>query len=89
MKMISAGAGLGMGVKDYRVVFVFETDKALDRFLNSGCRVQRRRTRRRKQASPAPPTRARSRLPRVLGVPNYQEWSRPPVNAAGHQVLQR
>jgi lipid-binding SYLF domain-containing protein len=36
MKMISAGAGLGMGVKDYRVVFVFETDKALDRFLNSG-----------------------------------------------------
>jgi len=29
MKMISAGAGLGIGVKDYRVVFVFQTDKAL------------------------------------------------------------
>src|SRR5262245_46519955 len=29
MKMISAGAGLGIGVKDYRVIFVFENDKAL------------------------------------------------------------
>ena len=36
MKMISAGAGLGVGVKDYRVIFVFETDKALARFLDSG-----------------------------------------------------
>src|SRR5215831_6135814 len=30
MKMISVGAGLGMGVKDYRVVFVFETQEAFD-----------------------------------------------------------
>src|SRR5213078_2920810 len=29
MKMISAGAGLGFGVKDYRVVFAFETEEAL------------------------------------------------------------
>jgi lipid-binding SYLF domain-containing protein len=36
MKMISAGAGIGLGVKDYRVIFVFENDQALDRFLNSG-----------------------------------------------------
>ena len=36
MKMISAGGGLGLGVKDYRVVFVFENDKALARFLDSG-----------------------------------------------------
>jgi lipid-binding SYLF domain-containing protein len=36
MKMISAGAGLGMGVKDYRVIFVFENQKALDNFINSG-----------------------------------------------------
>jgi len=36
MKMISAGAGLGVGVKDYRVVFVFETEGALEKFLNSG-----------------------------------------------------
>ena len=36
MKMASAGAGLGMGVKDYVVVFVFENEKALAQFLNSG-----------------------------------------------------
>jgi len=36
MKMISAGAGLRVGVKDYRVVFAFETEKALSSFLDSG-----------------------------------------------------
>ena len=36
MKMISAGGGLGVGVKDYRVIFVFENDKALAQFLESG-----------------------------------------------------
>ena len=36
MKMISAGAGLGIGVKDYSVIFVFENDKAFNDFLTSG-----------------------------------------------------
>jgi lipid-binding SYLF domain-containing protein len=36
MKMISAGAGLGIGVKDYRVIFVFASENALEHFLNSG-----------------------------------------------------
>lgn len=36
MKMVSAGAGLGMGAKDYRVIFVFQNDAAYSRFLNSG-----------------------------------------------------
>jgi lipid-binding SYLF domain-containing protein len=36
MKMISAGAGLGVGVKKYNVVFVFETERALATFLDSG-----------------------------------------------------
>jgi len=36
MKMISAGTGLGIGAKDFRLVFVFETPQALDRFVNSG-----------------------------------------------------
>ena len=36
MKMVSAGGGLGIGVKDYRVVFVFETEEAFARFLDSG-----------------------------------------------------
>jgi len=36
MKMISAGAGLGVGVKDYRVIFVFENEQALANFIDSG-----------------------------------------------------
>jgi lipid-binding SYLF domain-containing protein len=36
MKMFSAGAGLGVGVKDYRVVFVFENEPALTTFMSSG-----------------------------------------------------
>jgi lipid-binding SYLF domain-containing protein len=36
MKMVSAGVGLGVGAKDYRVVFVFENDKALGQFIESG-----------------------------------------------------
>src|SRR5262245_20596279 len=36
MKMLSAGAGLGVGIKDYRVIFAFANQKALDNFLNSG-----------------------------------------------------
>jgi len=36
MKMISAGAYLGLGIKDYRVIFMFENVKALTQFLDSG-----------------------------------------------------
>ena len=36
MRMFSAGAGLGAGIKSYRVVFVFETQQAYERFLESG-----------------------------------------------------
>jgi lipid-binding SYLF domain-containing protein len=36
MKMVSAGAGLGVGVKDFRVIFVFESEKAFNQFLDSG-----------------------------------------------------
>jgi lipid-binding SYLF domain-containing protein len=36
MKMLQAQAGLGMGVKKFRVVFVFDNEKALDSFVNSG-----------------------------------------------------
>jgi len=36
MKMVSAGVGIGLGGKDFRVVFVFENKKALNDFLNSG-----------------------------------------------------
>ena len=36
MKMLELQAGLGMGVKKFRVVFVFDNQKAFDSFVNSG-----------------------------------------------------
>ncbi len=36
MKMIELQAGLGMGVKKFNVVFVFDNDKVFDSFVNSG-----------------------------------------------------
>jgi lipid-binding SYLF domain-containing protein len=36
MKMIEAQAGWGMGVKKFRLVWVFENRKGLDSFINSG-----------------------------------------------------
>ncbi len=36
MKMIEVQAGLGMGVKKFSVIFVFDNEKALNSFVNSG-----------------------------------------------------
>jgi lipid-binding SYLF domain-containing protein len=36
MKMVELQAGLGMGVKKFSVIFVFDNDKALNSFVNSG-----------------------------------------------------
>jgi len=36
MKMAEAQAGLGFGVKNFRLVWVFEKKSDLDRFINSG-----------------------------------------------------
>lgn len=36
MRMAQGGIGLGLGVKDFRAVFVFEDRQVLDKFLNSG-----------------------------------------------------
>jgi len=36
MKMLELQAGLGMGVKKFRVVFVFDNDKVFNSFVNSG-----------------------------------------------------
>jgi lipid-binding SYLF domain-containing protein len=36
MKMFSAGGGIGMGVKDFIVVFVFHTSDAMEKFQKSG-----------------------------------------------------
>jgi lipid-binding SYLF domain-containing protein len=36
MKMVEVQAGLGLGVKKFRVVFIFETEAALNGFVSSG-----------------------------------------------------
>ena len=36
MKMLEVQAGLGMGVKKFRTIFVFETKDAMDHFINNG-----------------------------------------------------
>jgi len=36
MKMLELQAGLGMGVKKFNVIFVFDNDKVLNSFINSG-----------------------------------------------------
>jgi lipid-binding SYLF domain-containing protein len=36
MKMLEIQAGLGMGVKKFHVIFVFDNEKAFDSFVNSG-----------------------------------------------------
>ena len=36
MKMGEAGVGLGLGVKDYRIVMIFHTEEALDYFVTHG-----------------------------------------------------
>ena len=36
MKMLEVQAGLGFGIKKFRVIFIFETEEALNQFINSG-----------------------------------------------------
>jgi lipid-binding SYLF domain-containing protein len=36
MKMLEVQAGLGMGVKKFRTIFVFETKDAMNQFINKG-----------------------------------------------------
>ena len=36
MKMVEVQAGLGLGIKKFRLVWVFETQSLLNRFVNSG-----------------------------------------------------
>ena len=36
MKMVEIQAGLGFGIKKFRVIFIFETEEALHQFINSG-----------------------------------------------------
>jgi lipid-binding SYLF domain-containing protein len=39
MKMVEVQAGLGMGVKKFRLVWVFQKESDLDRFVNAGWEI--------------------------------------------------
>ena len=89
MKMLSAGAGLGVGVKDYRVVFVFETPQAFSQFLNSGWDAsgQADVAAKAKDSGGAYSGR-RQRGARHVGISDHEERSSATVDTAGHKVLQ-
>ncbi len=36
MKMVQVGGGLGIGAKTLKLIFVFDNDDALDKFVNAG-----------------------------------------------------
>ena len=36
MRMFSAGGGLGLGVKDFALIFIFHTQAAMDQFREEG-----------------------------------------------------
>ena len=89
MKMISAGAGLGVGVKDYRVVFVFETEEALAKFVDSGWAGETQADAAAKTSkSGASLLGSGNGCAGSVGVPDHQEGSRTPVDPSRHQVLE-
>jgi hypothetical protein len=89
MKMISAGAGLGLGVKDYRVIFVFENNSALSQFLDSGCSGSAQTDAAAKVGEKGGAYSGSSRgCPGRLGVSDHQEWCRTAIDAPGNEVLQ-
>jgi hypothetical protein len=89
MKMISAGAGLGVEVKDYRVIFVPRERQGSDTvarfrlvgFGANGCSGQSRQVGR-------SILRSGQGCPRSVGMSDHQERHRPPDNLAGHEILQ-
>jgi hypothetical protein len=89
MKMVSAGGGLSIGVKDYRVIFVFENDKALDQFLNSGWSGSAQADAAAKAGTKGDAYSGAAEVrPWCLGVPDHQEWSCPPADPTRYEILQ-
>ena len=88
MKMASAGGGLGVGVKDYRVIFVFENDKALAQFLDSGWSGSGQADAAAKAGEKGGAYSGAAEVAPGVWVSDHQEWPRPTLNRAGDEVLQ-
>ena len=67
MKMLEVQAGLGMGVKKFKVIFVFDTQKAFDDFVNSGWEFGGETSAAAKTRRKAERWRVRPRFPTVFG----------------------
>jgi lipid-binding SYLF domain-containing protein len=61
MKMIEVQAVLGMGIKTFQTVFVFETKDAMDHFVNNGWEFGGQATAAAKSGTQGTPTRERRR----------------------------
>jgi lipid-binding SYLF domain-containing protein len=90
MKMFSAGAGLGIGVKDYRVIFVFENDEARTHFINSGWSGETQADAAAKTGtSGAAYSGAASVAPGVWVYQITKRVWRAPVDLTRHKILQK
>ena len=84
MKMLSVGGGLGIGVKDYRVIFVFENDKALDQFLNSGWSGSAQTDAAAKAGDKGGAHSGAVEVNPGVGLPDHQEWACSAGDATRH-----
>ena len=67
MKMVEVQAGLGLGIKEFRLVWVFETAEALDQFWTSGWELGGQGTAGAKVGETGEPCRAFRRWLRASG----------------------
>ena len=89
MKMAEIQAGLGFGAKKFQVVWVFETEKALNDFVNSGWEFGGQATAAAKTGDKGVrlPGRRRGRAGR-LALPGHRQGPGAGADRQGHQVLQ-
>jgi hypothetical protein len=60
MRMAELQAGIGFGVKKFQLLWVFDTEDALNKFINSGWEIGAQATASAKSGEKGAPTRARS-----------------------------
>lgn len=88
MKMVSGGAGLGLGVKDYRVCLFLRMMLRLSDFSIPDGQLQRKRTLQLKQVNRERLTPVRLRRRPGFGSTNYKRLSSSAVDLARYEILQ-
>ena len=88
MKMVELQAGFGFGVKKFRLVWVFESQKELDQFINSGWELGGRRPQRPGGREGRGVRGGDRRLSRSLALPDHRRRARAGADRQGNQVLQ-